>query len=554
MSGPAGKSGQRVKRKWRPSLGLIIALMLVFVLTLPLMGVFFFRIYENQLVRQTEAELIGQSAVLAALVRREVEALPLPDAKLGALAPQPPKDLANGPYRPILPTLDLTSDDLRPSRPPASPAAAPVDPVYQTLGARMAPVLVETQRVTLAGFRLLDPRGDVIAGREELGLSLANVEEVAGALRGNFRSMMRLRNSEPKPPPLYSFSRGTGVRIFTAMPVVVRGRVAAVIYASRTPSNVFDDIYEERNKAALAALSIAALTLLIGFAFHRTISGPMRELLARTSAIAAGDRRAIRPLSHHGTVEIAALTQGFLDMARSLAARSDFIATFASHVSHELKSPLTSIQGAAELLRDDVGAQDGVQGGPQGSAMGDQARRRFLDNILADTRRLTAIVNRLRELARAEAQPTAGATDLHSILASLRASFPALAIDASGDVDCALAISGESLRIVLEHLADNSVRHGAGRFAIEARRSGDAMQIFTRDDGAGVSSNNRARIFDSFFTTRREGGGTGMGLAIVRAMLAAHGGTIDLAEEGAAEKRGATFQLRLPLSKAESSS
>jgi signal transduction histidine kinase len=263
----------------------------------------------------------------------------------------------------------------------------------------------------------------------------------------------------------------------------------------------------------------------------------MRELLARARQIAAGDRKAVRPLSHHGTVELATLTQGFLDMARSLAARSDFIATFAAHVSHELKSPLTSIIGAAELLRDDVGE----------AAMDPSARRRFLDNILGDARRLTAIVNRLRELAKAEAQPSMGVTDVNGLLDSLRASYPGLAIVAQGDLDFKLAISGENLRIVLDHLADNSARHGATRFEIGARRQGEGLLILARDDGAGVSSANRTRIFDSFFTTRRDDGGTGMGLAIVRAMLDAHGGTIELA--GDAKASGAAFCLRLPLAK-----
>jgi len=59
----------------------------------------------------------------------------------------------------------------------------------------------------------------------------------------------------------------------------------------------------------------------------------------------------LRPLKRHGTSEFARLSQSFLDMARRLNTRSSFISTFATHVSHELKSPLTSIQGAAELLR-----------------------------------------------------------------------------------------------------------------------------------------------------------------------------------------------------------
>jgi signal transduction histidine kinase len=107
----------------------------------------------------------------------------------------------------------------------------------------------------------------------------------------------------------------------------------------------------------------------------------------RTARIAAGDCDAIGPLSHHGTREMAELSQAFLDMAQKLQARSDTIRTFATHVSHELKSPLTAIQGAAELLRDGGAEMDQTQ------------HRRFCDNIVTDTDRLNQLVRRLIELA-----------------------------------------------------------------------------------------------------------------------------------------------------------
>ena len=194
----------------------------------------------------------------------------------------------------------------------------------------------------------------MIAGREEVGLSLAHVEEVAEALEGGIAASCARGSRSTSRRRCILGVRGTAVRVFTAMPVVLRGRVAGVVYASRTPSNIFKSFYDERGKVALAGLTIVSLALLIGFVFQRTITRPMRELMRRTAAIGRGDRSALRPLAHHGAMEIAQLSQSFLDMAANLQNRSDFIATFAAHVSHELKSPLTSIHGAAELLRDDL--------------------------------------------------------------------------------------------------------------------------------------------------------------------------------------------------------
>ena len=160
----------------------------------------------------------------------------------------------------------------------------------------MTPDLVATQNVTLAGFRLLDPNGIVIAGRDEVGLSLAHLR---GSRRGAAGPLQRASCACASPSTtsrsLYSMSRGTGMRVFTAMPVIVRDQVAGVVYASRTPSNVFKYLYERRGKVALAVLFMIVPTLLIGFLFHRTITEPMRELIERTDLVGKGDRRRPAP-------------------------------------------------------------------------------------------------------------------------------------------------------------------------------------------------------------------------------------------------------------------
>jgi signal transduction histidine kinase len=318
------------------------------------------------------------------------------------------------------------------------------------------------------------------------------------------------------------------------MPVIVRDQVAGVVYASRTPSNVFKYLYELRGKVIPVALSMIVPTLLIGFLFHRTITGPMRELIERTDLVGKGDQNALHPLKRHGTSEFARLSQSFLEMARRLNTRSSFISTFATHVSHELKSPLTSIQGAAELLRDDVDAPD----------MDDEDRRKFLDNIISDTGRLTKISVRLRDLARAENPVAVGAAKLSAAIAGLRSVFPSLDIRASGELDIPMRISEENATIIFSNLADNAMRHGSSTLELSAIRQGNLLQVKVIDNGEGVSPNNRAQIFDSFFTTRRENGGTGMGLAIVRAMLDAHGGSIRLLDSSG---QGTAFELTIPV-------
>ena len=521
------------RQKWRPSLSLVVFLVLASVLALPLFSLYFLKIYQNQLIQQTEAELIAQSAALSAAFHREIETTIPQGVALGAkIAPEAPKP-SGDPYQPIWPHLELTGQSVLPPRPEALPSATPADPAFVALGARMAPDLVATQNITLAGFRLLDPNGIVIAGHDEVGLSLAHLGEIREALQGRFGGALRERISKHDQPPLYSTSRGTGVRVFTAMPVIVRDQVAGVVYASRTPSSVFKYLYEQRAKVALAVLFMIVPTLLIGFLFHRTITEPMRELIERTNLIGNGDRDALRPLKRHGTSEFARLSQSFLEMARRLNTRSSFISTFATHVSHELKSPLTSIHGAAELLRDDVDAPD----------MDDDDRRKFLDNIIADADRLATIAGRLRDFAHAENPLTLGAAKLSAGIGRLRAAFPSLDIRSHGDIDTPMRISEENAGIIFTNLADNAMRHESSTLDFTAARHERLLRVKVIDDGEGVSPNNRTQIFDSFFTTRRESGGTGMGLAIVRAMLDAHGGEIRLLET----ELGTAFELTIPL-------
>jgi signal transduction histidine kinase len=529
----AARPASGPRQKWRPSLSLVVFLVLASVLSLPLFSLYFLKVYQNELIQHTEAELIAQSAVLSAVFRREVETAIPPGVVLGAKVPPAVREPPDEPYQPIWPKLELATESVRPPRPEARTPTAPADPAFVALGARMMPDLVATQYVTLAGFRLLDPRGIVIAGRDEVGRSLAHLEEVAEALQGRFSGALRVRISKHDQPSLFSMSRGTGMRVFTAMPVIVRDQVAGVVYASRTPSNVFKYLYEQRAKVALAMLSMIVPTLLIGFLFHRTITEPMRELIERSNLIGKGDRNALRPLRRHGTSEFARLAQSFLEMARRLNTRSSFISTFATHVSHELKSPLTSIQGAAELLRDDIDAP----------AMDDEDRRKFLDNIIADAERLTKISARLRDFARAENPIAVGAAKLSDTVAGLRSAFSALDIRSSGDIDTPIHISEENATIIFSNLADNAMRHGSSTLELSAMRQEILLLVTVRDNGEGVSPNNRTQIFDSFFTTRRDSGGTGMGLAIVRAMLDAHGGAIRLLDS----TQGTAFELTIPV-------
>lgn len=284
--------------------------------------------------------------------------------------------------------------------------------------------------------------------------------------------------------------------------------------------------------ATLAAVLI--LTLIVAYVLTRTLTTPINALIARTEEIARGGRSAIRPLDIYGTREVATLSQSFLDLAGKLVDHSDYVRSFATHVSHELKSPLTSIKGAAELLRDD----------DDSNPMSQEQRNRFLGNIIADTERLDRLLSRLRELAKAELPSEQGSSSLRDVITELKMQFRQLAISDEGSVVKMLPLPVEAACIVFTNLAENASQNGATSLTIKASDEGRRMTIQVRDNGRGIADGNRDRVFEPFFSTRRDDGGTGMGLGIVRAMLASHGGSVELLDSG---KDGTTFQIILPI-------
>ena len=277
----------------------------------------------------------------------------------------------------------------------------------------------------------------------------------------------------------------------------------------------------------LALCASLLLTLLIAYVLTRTITKPINALIMRTHAIAHAGQAAIRPLDSHGTREIAQLSQSFLDLASTMIDRTDYIRSFAVHVSHELKSPLTAIHGAAELMRDEE------------AAMTQAERQRFLDNILADTARLNLLLQRLRQLAHAELPTSAGQTTFAAVVAELAPRFPSLHIVAE-PVDGTLGLQHEAVVIALVHLAENAAQNGANELLLTLDYAGSAFLV--ADNGSGISAGNRDKIFQPFFSTRREAGGTGMGLDIARAALRSQGSDIALAPS----ERGVAFRISVP--------
>ncbi|TNE32736.1 MAG: HAMP domain-containing protein [Alphaproteobacteria bacterium] len=491
----------------------VFGAILLFVMLLPLSGAYLFRIYENDLVRQTESELIAQAAYISATYKTLLLEERLP-RNYGL--PVPENKTAEDPeFHPVLPQLDLRRARILPPREDGKKPDTSIQPFEGRVGKKLEPILQEAQAHVLSSTRVLNPQGIVISGTAEIGVSLAHPTEVQTALKGDYSSVIRRRISDEPPPPVASLSRGTHIRVFTAMPIILDNRLVGAVYLSRSPRNVLKALYEEKDSVFWAGLFVLTLTGMIAWLLSQAIGKPLKALNQRAQSLIRGEKQ-VRKLPTARIAELSDLMDNFEKMSTAIETRSDYIRSLSMHLAHEFKTPLASIQGAIELMRDH-------------KDMPPDQHTRFMENITHDTDRLKRMVNRLLELARADVmQPALEETEITPLLKDLRAQFPQkITLDLpSGEITA--QIGADILESVLTNVIENSFQNGAENVTIHPRQEEDGITIDITDNGPGISEGNRDKIFTPFFTTRRESGGTGLGLVICRSLLRASGGSIDV--------------------------
>lgn len=484
-------------------LGTRLLLVNLLVVLVPVVGVEFARLYERRLLDALERDMGNQSALVAEQV-----------------------------------ALDLGA-----GRPLA-------DPAHATLLRRAA-------RTTRTRIRLLDPAGNVVADSHANGPPEG--PEPAMADSSLFESAARdLSQARPSDAPRWPEvperrevraaragvgpatttryrARDPGVLLFLALPIRVEGSVAGVVYAVRSTQPVVADLHRIRSGLTrvllLAMLATGSLTLLLAF----SISRPLSRLAASARRIADGEREV--EVAVEGSGEVRELAEAVATMTRELEERVSFAREFAADVAHELKSPLTSIRGAAELLA-------------EGAAEDPGARARFLRNIVLDVERLDRLVMSLLELARIEAseiEPTA--VDVVSLADEVaqRCETPDVAVKVSSNVPRAYVLARPAdLATALANVVENAVRASTSGSVVEIRIAcaPSTVDVDVVDRGHGIPEGDIARVFDRFFTTDAERQGTGLGLAIARSVVESIGGRAYVERSVVGE--GTTLRLRLP--------
>jgi signal transduction histidine kinase len=398
---------------------------------------------------------------------------------------------------------------------------------------RFAALLRELGPELQSRLRVLTPEGRVCfdsSARPMIDAELSAYPEVARAMAVGYGSRWAIDHDEN--------------RVYYYIALAIRGDEGAValVHVLRHTSPIIKAIvaiqHDQRVAMTLALLAaVAAATILA-----QTMTRRLRKLTRDACAFASGEH-----VEHvvRGRDEIGELGAAMARMARDLARRNAYNRDFVATVMHELKAPLTAIKGAVEVLG-------------QGAGEKPEPRAKFLGNIAFEVERLIRMVGELTALTKLDtddvdraAAPIDYAAWVRGFAQRAETMFPArpgirFSVPAG---ELWVAADPDRLEQVLCNLLDNAVRYTPADGAIDVDVSADRAQVViqVRDTGRGIAASNLDKVFDRFFTTEPKGRtddyGSGLGLAVARAIVERYHGTISVAS---AEQSGATFTVALP--------
>ena len=367
---------------------------------------------------------------------------------------------------------------------------------------------------------------------------LPNYQLPAGVSAGDIDPNALLANQE--------VSGRRGGTVFLAIPTAtrVRGNLLVVIATDRVDLTVLHD--------ALPLMLLAGLIVLVGVGMlsvwlARRLTRPIRAIERTATQLATGDLSARADVSSSVDDELANLADALNTMASELEQARGSEHAFLLSISHDLRTPLTSIRGYAEALAD--GTLDDAD---------PNERRRAATIIGAEGRRLERLVQDLLDLSRLDSHQfslKSRPCDATQIVRDAAEAFAPQARDlgiglnvVSGDV-LPVHLDPERLGQIVANLIENALKYATAQVEVYAAPQDEShVAVVVVDDGPGIPADQTARVFERLYTVRETPGravGTGLGLAIVRELAAAMGGS---ARAEAAPGGGTRFVVSLPMS------
>ena len=321
-----------------------------------------------------------------------------------------------------------------------------------------------------------------------------------------------------------------------------------VVAAPRPRVPVLSIFTDELLSPILQGGAIAlALSLILAYMLSRWVADPLQKVVVAARAYPA---EAMKPIPAQGPQEVQDLTRAFNSMVRRVDGAQRSQRDFVANVSHELKTPLTSIQGFAQAILDNT-------------ADTPEARTHAAAIIYNESARMHRMALDLLDLARLEAgtadlnmSPVDAGALLRGVLEKFTPQAQKAGVGLFVDVPEGLpTINGDGDRLaqVFTNLVDNALKFtpADGRVTLSAKKAGAEMEFSVTDTGSGVPEEALPRLFDRFYQadpSRASGErrGAGLGLSIVKEIVEAHGGKIGVRSRAG---HGTTFVIHLPLAK-----
>lgn len=303
---------------------------------------------------------------------------------------------------------------------------------------------------------------------------------------------------------------------------------------------------EFRERLPGVVLGMAAVIGVVGIGagiwISRSLTSPLQELEEAAQAI--GRRELGRRVQVDGSREMVAVGQAFNQMAAELERGEELRRKLMADVAHELRTPLSVLQGNLRAIIDDVYPLDKAE----------------VARLYDHTRHLSRLVQDLHDLAQAEARQlplNRSEVDVSTLVQRAAQLFEPLAEEEAVTLQEAYPESralvyADAARLtqVVQNLLANALRHtpAGGTIAVTVSADEETVQIAVRDDGEGIQPEHLPHVFDRFYrvdsSRSRDSGGAGLGLAIARAIVEAHDGTMDASSKGVGQ--GSTFTITLP--------
>lgn len=324
-----------------------------------------------------------------------------------------------------------------------------------------------------------------------------------------------------------------------------RQNTYALLFADPRPTQTLSDSLSQFGTELFPLLVQAAvvglvIAILLAVLIARSIAKPLQTVAKAAAEVAEGHYNQSVPIS--GPEEVQAVAQAFNRMSEKVRAEQRSQQDFLANVSHDLKTPLTSIQGYSQAIIDGIG-------NPTQAA----------EIIREESGRMNRMVVELTDLARLQAGQFPMHTspiDVGQLTAAVGQRLAIVAREKGVELDVSapsmpeVAGDGDRLVQVVTNLISNAIQYtpkgGKVKVRTQVRRGG--VELSVEDSGQGIAPEELPRIFERFYQVDKARGpqrGTGLGLAIVNEIVQAHNGTITVASAG--EGRGATFSVWLPL-------